>query len=474
MKRTQKKIFAHFYMLFVALLFVFFMSNGPCVAQTKDEVMHAVGILKGVYDDYSKQEAINILESTVHNDSMAYAMNVLGLAYMEGVGVERDSLKAIEWLHEAGRKGFADAYHNLGALYKNGKCGMIQDFVKAYKAFEVGAKLGSIACMYDMGFMLYKGLGCAQNYKEAVVLFQSAADEGHVPSIYMLGLCYRNGYGVVQNEERGLELLGNAAALGFRAAIEELARPNPENSMHNNYSLSNITEDFSDFYKEQNTDINDTSLMKGTYEGVVVMYDWSGKYIIEEKPIVMTINRIGNDAIGVLVLGSDTVSFNADIQANGSLKFKKTYIKLSNRYENYGKVNHRLCCARLDIWDNKLRGKLSLYSLKEREPERPMYMVLYPQKTSKDVAGHGNRITITPNPSGKHFNVFFELLHDSETTIHVFDKFGKVVWRKEFGRIKKGKHRVELGSDLVQNYYILNIAAGEQTLRTIIVKNRGW
>ena len=53
---------------------------------TEDYVRHAVGVLKGVFFDYSQEEAIKILHEVAEQDSMPYAMNALGLAYLKGSG----------------------------------------------------------------------------------------------------------------------------------------------------------------------------------------------------------------------------------------------------------------------------------------------------------------------------------------------------------------------------------------------------
>ena len=342
-----------------------------------DEVMHAVGVLKGIYQDYTKEKAVSILLNAAENDTVAYAMNALGLAYMEGIGTEQNAEKAISWLKKAGENGYCDAYHNLGVIYKLGKCGEKQNFTAAYNAFIKGAEAGSDACRYGAGFMLYKGLGCAQDYGKAMELFQTASDNGNVYATYMLGLCYRNGYGTAQDEEQGMELLNQAATLGYSAAIEEMSRKNPENYLSGIIVSDSAFTDIPASMPEIKADVNDTTLLRGKYSGCVVMYDWSGRHVLGEKPVCMSVSRTGEEISGYLLLGTDSVPFKADITAEGSLKFKKSYVSLKERYTFNGKVQYRLDSADLDIWNDRIRGRLSLYSLSQREPERPMFMELY-------------------------------------------------------------------------------------------------
>ena len=416
-----------------------------------DEVMHAVGVLKGIYQDYTKEKAVSILLNAAENDTVAYAMNALGLAYMEGIGTEQNAEKAISWLKKAGENGYCDAYHNLGVIYKLGKCGEKQNFTAAYNAFIKGAEAGSDACRYGAGFMLYKGLGCAQDYGKAMELFQTASDNGNVYATYMLGLCYRNGYGTAQDEEQGMELLNQAATLGYSAAIEEMSRKNPENYLSGIIVSDSAFTDIPASMPEIKADVNDTTLLRGKYSGCVVMYDWSGRHVLGEKPVCMSVSRTGEEISGYLLLGTDSVPFKADITAEGSLKFKKSYVSLKERYTFNGKVQYRLDSADLDIWNDRIRGRLFLYSLSQREPERPMFMELYRGaygKTDNDNTCANGYIAIAPNPFDSQFDAIFELREKATATARVFDKFGVLIWQQSLGTFEAGKHKVTLSPDI--------------------------
>lgn len=438
-----------------------------------DEVMRAVGVLKGIYQDYPKEKAVSILLNAAEKDTVAYAMNALGLVYMEGIGTEQNAEKAIIWLNKAGENGYCDAYHNLGIIYKLGKCGERQNFTAAYNAFIKGAETGSDACRYGAGFMLYKGLGCTQDYGKAMELFQTASDNGNVYATYMLGLCHRNGYGTAQDEEKGMELLNQAATLGYSAAIEEVSRNNPENYLTDIFVSDSAFAGIPSSMPEIKADMNDTTLLRGCYSGCVVMYDWSGRHVLGEKPVSMSVSRTGEEISGYLILGTDSVPFKADITAEGRLKFKKSYVSLNERYTFNGKVKYKLDSADLDIWNDRIRGRLSLYSLSQREPERPMYMELYRGaygKTDNDNACADGYIAITPNPFDSQFDAIFNLQENATVTARVFDKFGVMIWQQSLGTLEAGKHRVTLSPGIRPGYHVLNISAGKQVLRTIIVK----
>lgn len=441
-----------------------------------DSIKHAVRILKGMDKDRSNSWAISVLRSAAEDDSIAYAMNSLGMAYMAGIGVEQDSIQCVYWLEKAADRGFREAYHNLGRMYKNSYCGVKQDFFKSYRYFEKGAEKNSVLCIYDMGFMLYKGLGCGQDYQHAAELFQKASNRDYSPALYMLGLCYRNGYGVEADTAKANFYLKRSAALGYRYAIEELYRPHPENYMHDDYIDNASYGAVPPYMPNISPEVNDTSLIIGEYQGFVVMYDWSGEYVLGEKPITMKIERDNSGIDGVMYFGNDTVPFRATISKEGKLEFREGDIALNERYYPTGKVRYRMDYAMLDIWQDDIKGELRLYSLWLKEPERPMYLELH-RSSNDDLSGKDtnryNTIRISPNPFSYSFVANFELLTSANAKVKIFDKYGALVYSSSLGDLQAGKHAISLSPNILQGTYVLNITAGKQVLRTIIVKNGG-
>lgn len=441
-----------------------------------DSIKHAVRILKGMDNDRSTSWAVSVLRSAAEDDSIGYAMNSLGLAYMAGIGVEQDSIQTVYWLEKAADRGYKEAYHNLGRMYKDSQGGVKQDFVKSYRYFEKGAEKNSVLCKYDMGFMLYKGLGCKQDYARAVELFEKGANRDYPPALYMLGLCYRNGYGVEADTAKANFFLKRSAVLGYKAALEELYRPHPENYMHDDYidnaTYGNVPENMPDISPE----VNDTSLLAGEYQGFVVMYDWSGEYVLGEKPVTMKIERDGGGMDGVMYFGNDTVPFSAMVSKEGKLAFREGDISLNERYYPAGKVRYRMDYAMLDIWQDNIKGELRLYSLWLKEPERPMYLELQ-RRGDDDLSGKDadryNAIRISPNPFSNSFVANFELLTSADAKVKIFDKYGALVYSTNLGVLQAGKHALPISPDILQGTYVLNITAGKQVLRTIIVKNGG-
>ncbi len=245
-----------------------------------DDMRLAVDVLKGKETTHDKTWAVNVLEESLETKRDAFALNVLSIAYLHGLGVKPDTAKAVAYMEESGANGFRMAYHNLGMYYKYLDPSK-QDFVKAYESFRKGANAGSPICCYDAGFMLYKGLGCQQNYKDAFELFRKASETDHVPSLYMLGLCYRNGYGVERDEDAARFLLDRASSYGYRHAMDELNREKPENDPRKHFVNIDETMEIPATMPDIEPYIPDNKgALAGKYQGVLVTYDWSGLNVI--------------------------------------------------------------------------------------------------------------------------------------------------------------------------------------------------
>jgi TPR repeat protein len=76
------------------------------------------------------------------NQGSAMAMNNLGVAFENGIGIRADVLEAARWYVAAAEQGNAAAQGNLGQLYFDGR-GVSLDLVQAYKWFKLSANQGN-------------------------------------------------------------------------------------------------------------------------------------------------------------------------------------------------------------------------------------------------------------------------------------------------------------------------------------------
>ncbi|MEO1019963.1 MAG: tetratricopeptide repeat protein [Pseudomonadota bacterium] len=69
------------------------------------------------------------------------AMFLLGIAYAEGRGVDRNDTAAARWFHQASRKGHSRAKTSMGYLYSIGR-GVRQDSILGYVLLSQVAETG--------------------------------------------------------------------------------------------------------------------------------------------------------------------------------------------------------------------------------------------------------------------------------------------------------------------------------------------
>ena len=321
--------------------------------------------------------AIETLKETLKYDSCAVWAYYIGAAYADGRMGQVDSAQALFYLGKAARVGYGKAYTTLGMMYKEERGGVRQDFKTAYHYFCKGVECQKQDkdCMYYKGYMLTKGLGCKQSYEDAVQAFLPAANWPDAKSLYMIGVFLRNGYGLVKDLPLASNSLKRAARMHCKEAKEELARPHEETYMHETYLDDERYSFIPDTMPDVRPSATDGILADGSYSGFIVTYDWSGKYILDEQPLSMTVGRADGELSGTLTVGRGEVPYRGTL-SGGRLVFSDGNVTLPERYVRGGKMDYELASMALDATDGKIRGRLNLYSAKLKEPGWPMYIEL--------------------------------------------------------------------------------------------------
>ena len=333
------------------------------------------------YNEKKHSWAIRTLTDITASDSVSYYLFYLGLAYFDGIGVESDVDMGVTLLEKAGQAGYDRAYNVLGNIYRQGRNGVCQDFKKAYGYYCIGADRDNRQCLYYKGLMQYKGLGCKQDYQKAAQAFYMAANARDANSWYMLGLCSRNGYGLVKDSVAAIFCLKRAARMRCREASEELKRQHEETYMHDVYANDARYSYIPDSMPSVRPSVGDSALTAGSYRGFLVTYDWSGKYILDERPLAMTVvGGAGGGLSGTLTVGEETASFRGEL-SGGRLVFNDGGLTMPDRYVRGGKVDYDLDNMVLDASDGKIRGRLNLMARSQKEPGRPMYFELVGNST---------------------------------------------------------------------------------------------
>lgn len=455
-------------LLIIIIVAMLIMPNSSMAQTAKSDVVEAIDILKGKSLSKTAKWAVDLLCSVEDESLKPTVLNALGIAYLNGLGVEKDSTMAIKSFEEAGKCGYTNAYYNLGLMMKNAPLGK-QDLKNALNYFEKGAELGALNCCYLAGYMYYKGLGCEQSYKRAVEYFKKDESAISLSCQYMLGLCYRNGFGVEIDEQKADEYLNKAARGNYLYAIEEILRDEAETQssiiLHDNDAkIEDSMPDVEPFI-EQNTDLS------GNYKGIIVTYDWSGKQIVKEENLDVTFNKIGESYSGVWLQGADTLTINANIGTDGILRFSDTHHFMKDRYFEDEKIESMFQEASISLVGPSLTGSLRLYSLTEREPQRPMYISLSkPLDDSAEEDPNKCYMAAYPVAGTDMVEIRFILPKDvKNSSIYLTDQNGLYTKRYNSGALSAGQQRFTISTKLNNGLYVVRMKADELHGQTTIM-----
>lgn len=171
--------------------------------------------------EYSLQQA--------ENGDVTQQYNI-GQAYADGIQVEVDRAKAIEWWRKAAAQGFAPAQYNLARAYETGN-GVEQDFAQAKALYEKASAQGDGPASHNIGVLYTEGKGFEKDLKEAKVWFERGAEQGYYKSQFnlavinargMLGppdlVAAHKGFTAIIDNPEAVELVEQARA--FRTEVE--------------------------------------------------------------------------------------------------------------------------------------------------------------------------------------------------------------------------------------------------------------
>ena len=444
-------------------------------AQSREDYSTALDVLKGKTDVQSREWAIKTLEQCDDSVFRPIAMNALGIVYMRGIGTEPDTAKAISCFSTAGKLGNASAYRNLGKYYM---ClpKEKQNFILALSCFESGFNLhtkGSELCAYNAGYMYYKGLGCKQDYAKALELFRKGAVGGLSYCKYMIGLCYRNGFGVEKDSDMAKAYLEDAAYRhNLKAALMELRNNCPE-VITPSYIYNIDSGDSVEAMPTIEPVVFSPNDIYGEYNGVLVTYDWSGQHIVKEQllSVAMWNGKNGNIA-GRWVIGEDTLNTESKITEDGVLTFSDTEWDSYERYNGKDIVRYVVEQLTVSSVGKTLTGELRLYSLNQREPERPMFVCL---NKDVDVNNSGDKyackIYAYPVSNQQRFEVNFLLPEDTkQNSVCIYTQVGTPVKKFNLGELQAGKQTIQFPFDVLKGNYIVSVTADKYHGNSIINK----
>lgn len=212
-------------------------NKGYAPAQFEMGFNYADGIT--VEQDYSK--AIEYWRSAAYQDH-AKSQFILALLYDEGKHVQKDSQLALMWydmairnfnkidylcedgvvfqiinvLRQRAEEDNWKAKTELDSLLNVGGFGYM--FLDDYRILSHFDRLDRAYSQFSMGLMFETGDGAPQNLKEAIRWYTMAAEQGDADAQNKLGVMYAQGKGVPQDYKEAVAWFSRAAEQGYASA----------------------------------------------------------------------------------------------------------------------------------------------------------------------------------------------------------------------------------------------------------------
>jgi TPR repeat protein len=149
---------------------------------------------------------------------MPEAYIMLGDAYLNGQGVEKNVKEAIGWYENAVDAGVRFGNECIGMLYYEGK-DVKADYEKAYAYFTKDEKKKSFCTIYALGEMYRRGLYVLKNEEKACEYYSeivysddeyASMDDYYWRACYRLGVALHYGNGIEKNLQEAFDLVTEA------------------------------------------------------------------------------------------------------------------------------------------------------------------------------------------------------------------------------------------------------------------------
>lgn len=216
----------------------------------KDEAVFIIGVMRKVLNNTLVQMNIlnfdDIKDRILQGQSL-FQMKMIALAYFDGEGVPQDyeeAYKIFSYLYE---KGDYEVFGYLGYMLENG-LGVEEDIKKAIDFYERGVLNQDDKCLYHLGMCYLNGKGCVKdvaiaklylsqsNDIEAIMqLAKIYEDEGlageafhcyfkaarryNIDAMYKTGMAYFDGKGIKRNISGAMRFLAESAYLMQKESI---------------------------------------------------------------------------------------------------------------------------------------------------------------------------------------------------------------------------------------------------------------
>ncbi|MDE2092074.1 MAG: SEL1-like repeat protein [Gammaproteobacteria bacterium] len=147
----------------------------------------------------------------------AEALNLLGVIYLNGIGVPPAPVRSMEYFTAAARQDLKEAHFNLAGLLFSGVV-VDADEARAIKHLLRAAELRHRPALRTLGYLYACDTDNRQSQELATWCFSRAALLGDAHAEYALGMRHYHGQGTAVNREEGLHWIVRAATKNMYCA----------------------------------------------------------------------------------------------------------------------------------------------------------------------------------------------------------------------------------------------------------------
>lgn len=151
-----------------------------------------------------------------------YSMFYLGQCYWFGSMAKEDKKTGTKWIEKAANEGNDLAQGFLGNLYLVGFGGVKKDSAKAFYWLQKSALQGNAGALNDLGECYYIGCGTKKDFEKARYYYQLSADKNEPVGKLSLGVLYLNGEGVTKDLIKAKALFEDACEGKIQEACDKL------------------------------------------------------------------------------------------------------------------------------------------------------------------------------------------------------------------------------------------------------------
>ena len=130
--------------------------------------------------------------------------------------------EAFTCFNEASALGYPDAIYNSAVCYMNGY-GVECDTIEGFRRFRRAANTGHDRALYNLATCYLMGIGTAQNDSLAFICYDRAGQAGYAKALTTLGDSYLTGRGITQDSTMAYEYYSRAAAKNEPRALYLIA-----------------------------------------------------------------------------------------------------------------------------------------------------------------------------------------------------------------------------------------------------------